>query len=329
MLKTTFPNRPEVIRTANDVDRILIEVLREDGRSIGRNFVDRTQLSEATISRRLAKLAEANLVRVCGYVDLQEAGCNSASIIRFSTMSSLDLFAQELAKSPYFYRIASVVGRSEVIALIAAATPTKLLEEIDSVLAAHHHATIEQSSEILSIIPPQEARRKFDRHSSKATSDKVNTPRRCQVHENTIRALQRDYRVNVAQLAEIANISSPAASAKIREVINDQDIRPLVVVDPHFIAQTICALFHVSVRRNIQKTASVISDKFNPEWIFICLQTEQILVEVSVADQVDLHRYQHELSKIAGVTSVTSSVFSAVYKRSFDWNCGQPTHPAS
>lgn len=329
MLKTTFPNRPDIVRTANEIDRMLIEILCENGRAIGRDFTQRTQLSEATISRRLASLEESKLVRVRGYVDLQDSGCNSASIIRFSTKSSLDSFAQALAKSRCFYRVATVAGENQVIALVAAATPTKLLAEIDSVLAAHQHATIEQSSEILSIIPPQEARRKFDRHSSNAPEDKTNTPRRCQVHSDTIRALQQDYRVHIARLAEMANISSPAASAKIREVINDQDIRPLVVVDPHFMARTICALLRVSVRRNIQKTAKVISDKFNPDWIFICLQTEQILVEISVADEVDLHRYRQELSNIAEVTSVASSPFSAVYKQTFDWNCDQPTHPAS
>ena len=329
MLKTTFPNRPDIIRTANEIDRKLIEILREDGRAIGRAFAEKTQLSEATISRRLAVLEESNLLRVRGYVDLQNSGCNAASIIRFSTKESSDSFARALAQNPCFYRVATVAGQDEVIALIATKTPIKLLEEIDSVLAAHHGATIEQSSEILSVIPPQEARRKFDRHSSNSSVDKSNTSRRCRVHADTIRALQHDYRINIMGLADAANISAPAASAKIRKVIKEQDIRPIVVVDPHFLAQTICALLRVSVRRSIQKTANIIAERLNPDWIFICLQTEQILIEVAVADEVDLHRYKLEISKIAGVTAVSSNTFSAVYKQTFDWNCDQPMPSAS
>ncbi|MDA0214697.1 MAG: Lrp/AsnC family transcriptional regulator [Planctomycetota bacterium] len=323
MLKTSFPNRPEVVRTATEIDLKLIQILREDGRAIGRVFAQQTELSEATISRRLVTLEESALLRVRGYVDLQDSGCNAAAMIRFSTTGSPDSFASALALRSCFYRIATVVGQSEVIALVACATPSKLLAEIELVLDAHHDATIEHSSEILHVIPPLEARAKKISPKKRAI-DKSNTTRRCRVHSQTIRALQQDFRMTVVQLASSAEISSPAASAKLQEVIDHQDIRPIVVVDPHFIARLICAQLRISVRRNIYKIAQTIVDTLNPDWVFICLQTEQILLDISVADESDLLRWQHEIKKIAGVSTVACTPFSAVYKQSFDWNTDEP-----
>ena len=321
MYKTLFPNRHDIVRTANDIDRLLIEILRENGRAIGRDFADRTQLSEATISRRLAALEESQLVRVRGYVDLQDSGCNAASLIRFSTKDAPDSIAQALALRPHFYRVATVADQREIIALVAAANPSMLLEEIDAVLALHPDLGIGHCAAIVGIIPPFEARKKIDQ-TAKDSPGKLNTTRRSQVNADIIRTLQCDYRVTVTQIAEDAKLSSPSASAKLLEVIELGNIRQLVLVDPHFIARSICAQLRISVRGKIKKLAQKIGDTFKNDWVFLCLDREQILLEIAVADEVDLHRCQQEISKIAGVTSVACSQYSSVFKQDFDWKNG-------
>lgn len=328
MLKTTFPNRPAVVRTATEIDSKLIKVLQEDGRAIGRIFAQQTGLSEATISRRLAVLNELSLVRVRGYVDLQDSGCNAAAMIRISTTGTLNSFASALALRPCFYRVATVVGKSEVIALIACSTPTRLLEEIDSILSAHHDAKIEESSEILRVIPPLEARGK-KRGQTQEVLEKSNTARRYRINASIIHALQRDYRISVVELANAAKISSPAAAAKLLEVIDQEVVRPLVVIDPHFLARMITVQLRISVRRNINDFAQMIAETYNSDWVYICLQNEQILIDLSVPDEVDLLRRQQEIKKIADVLSVTCSIFSSVFKHNFDWNGDEQSSPAS
>ena len=319
MSKTLFPNLIDIVRTANDIDRLLIEILRENGRAIGRDFANRTQLSEASISRRLASLEESKLVRVRGYVDLQDSGCNAASLIRFSTKDAPDSIAQALALRPHFYRVATVADQREIIALVAAANPSMLLKEIDAVLSLHPELVIGHCSAIVGIIPPFEARKKID-PPTKDSLEKLNTTRRSQVNANIIRTLQCDYRVTVTQIAEDAKLSSPSASAKLLEVIKMGNIRQLVLVAPHFIALSICAQLRISVRGKIKKLAEKIGDTFKNDWVFLCLDREQILLEISVADEVDLHRCQQEISKIAGVTSVACSQYSSVFKQDFNWD---------
>ena len=328
MSKTLFPNRLDIVRTANDIDRLLIEILRENGRAIGRDFADRTQLSEASISRRLASLEESKLVRVRGYIDLQDSGCNAASFIRFSTKDSPDSIAQALAQRPHFYRVATVADQREIIALVAVANPSMLLEEIDAVLALHPDLVIEHCSAIADIIPPFEARKKID-PTAKDSLGKLNTTRRSQVNADIIHTLQCDYRVTVTQIAEDAKLSSPSASAKLLEVIKTGNIRHLVFVDPHFMARSICAQLRISVRGKIKKLAQKIGDTFKNDWVFLCLDREQILLEIAVADEVDLHRCQQEISKITGVTSVACSQYSSVFKQDFNWDSDGFKSPSS
>ena len=138
LLKPTFPNRPEPIRVASEIDLQLIETLRTDGRAGGRAFAERTKLSEASISRRIFQLEESGLVRVRGYVSLQNAGCNAAAMIRFSTMGSPIILAQALAKRLRCYRVATIAGQSEVIACLVATTPLLLLAELEEIIAEHN-----------------------------------------------------------------------------------------------------------------------------------------------------------------------------------------------
>ena len=140
------------------------------------------------------------------------------------------------------------------------------------------------------------------------------------MNADIIRTLQCDYRVTVTQIAEDAKLSSPSASAKLLEVIKMGNIRQLVLVDQHFMARSICAQLRISVRGKIKKLAQKIGDTFKNDWVFLCLDREQILLEISVADEVDLHRCQQEISKIAGVTSVACSQYSSVFKQDFDWD---------
>ena len=264
-------------------------------------------------------MEESKLVRVRGYVDLQDSGCNAASLIRFSTKDAPDSIAQALALRPHFYRVATVADQREIIALVAAANPSMLLKEIDAVLSLHPELVIGHCSAIVGIIPPFEARKKID-PPTKDSLEKLNTTRRSQVNANIIRTLQCDYRVTVTQIAEDAKLSSPSASAKLLEVIKMGNIRQLVLVAPHFIALSICAQLRISVRGKIKKLAEKIGDTFKNDWVFLCLDSEQILLEIAVADEVDLHRCQQEISKIAGVTSVVCSQYSSVFKQDFDWD---------
>lgn len=323
LLKPTLPNRPEPIRIASEIDLQLIETLRKDGRAGGRAFAERTKLSEASVSRRIFQLEESGLVRVRGYVDLQNAGCNAAAMIRFSTMGSPIILAQALAKRLCCYRVATIAGQSEVIVCLVATTPLLLLIELEEIMAEHNEVVIHHVSPILDIIPPREARQVLN-STNEPVVERRSTVRRSHFQANLIRTLQSDFRMTLTAISDAVGLSGPSTSERVQEVIDLGLVRHIVVVDPNFLGTPLCAQLRISAKRDFKKIAQEIAETLNPNWIFLCAQTEQILVEVFVANEGQLVDWQHNIKKIPEVASVAYSLFSAVYKQDFNWFSSRP-----
>lgn len=316
-LKTTFKNRAAIARTATEADFALIAALRKDGRAIGRVFAQQMKLSEATISRRIAALHESALVRVHGYLDFHAAGCHAASLIRFSVPGSLVATAQALAKRQSFYRVSTLAGQSEIIALVATSDGAAMLKEIDSVIEEHPGMLVENASSVLKIIPPSEAR--TPSQSTALLHEDELTPRQRQVQGRFIRALQDDFRSTLTVLAARSKISPPSAAALLERITTHGLMSSIVIIDPHFIARPLCAKIKVAVADNIQAAANTIAASFDHDWIFVCLQREQIVIETAVQDEENLLRLVRSIKKIPSVLTVTSVPYSAVYKQNFDW----------
>lgn len=318
MIKTFIAGRASVERTASESDRKIIEILQENGRAIGRVFVGGTGLSEATVSRRLCALEESSLVRVCGYRDPLACGCQAMSMIHFSTEDAPAAFATSLAQRPLFHRVATIAGKSDILALVVARDNAQLLAEIDAVLGENSAAHIENASAVLSIIPPREARgaRAHVNGAGKTTQ----TPRQQQIECKLMRALQNDFRATFSSLSEAAGLSAPAASATLEELLADGTIHHAVVVDPRFLGRPLSVQFSVQVSKGIERVAETIAQTLNPDWIFLCLHGEQVLVEVALTGEDELFRWQRDMNKIADVVSVSSHPFSAIYKQTFNWS---------
>ncbi len=318
-MKTTFKNRAEIARTATEADFALIAALRKNGRAVGRVFAQQMNLSEATISRRIAALHESSLVRVHGYLDFHAAGCHAASLIRFSVPGSLVTTAQALAKRQCFYRVSTLAGQSEIIALVATSDGAAMLKEIDSVIEEHPGMVVESASSVLKIIPPSEAR--APSQSTALLHEEKLTPRQRRIQGRFVRALQDDFRSTLTVLATQSVISPPSAAALLERITTHGLIRSIVVIDPHFIARPLCAMIKVAVADNIQATTDTIAAQFDQDWIFVCLQREQIIIETAVQDEEGLLRLVRDLKKIPSILTVTSVPYSAVYKQNFDWAC--------
>ena len=59
----------------DEADRKIIDILMLDGRASGRELAQQTGISEANVSRRLARLIEEKSVRVLGFVPPEFLGC--------------------------------------------------------------------------------------------------------------------------------------------------------------------------------------------------------------------------------------------------------------
>ncbi len=312
-----FPTRPECKRIASAIDRSWLEILRADGRQIGRFFAERSDVSDATVSRRLSIMKESSLVDVRGYLSPFDAGVGAISMVRFKTATSPDQFATALAGLSCCYRVATIFGQSLVVALMAGECDLSLLANVDSILGDHPSVSIENACPVLRIIPPREARQPAN-HRKTIELDRP-TDRQRLIQARLIQAIQKDFRATVASIATTVGVSAPSVAALIARMTEQGEIRHIVDTDPRFLNRPLCAQLRITVRKNIQTTAQAIAEQLDPDWVFLCLGHEHIVAEIAVHDEAELLRWQHNVERMPDVQFVTPEPFAAVYKRSFDW----------
>lgn len=244
-------------------------------------------------------------------------------MIRFSTMESPIIFAQALAKRPSCFRVATIAGQSEILTLVVATTPLLLLAEMDEIMSEHRDVVIHQVSPILDIIPPREARQEPN-STNEPVVERRATVRRSHFQANLIRTLQSDFRMTLTCISDAVGLSGPSTSESVQQVIDLGLVRHIVVVDQNFLGTPLCAQLRISAKCDFKRIAQEIAVTLNPNWIFLCAQADQILVEVFVASEEELVDWQHNIKKISGVESVAYSLFSAVYKQDFNWFSSRP-----
>ncbi|MSR44214.1 MAG: AsnC family transcriptional regulator [Phycisphaerales bacterium] len=317
LLPQPSSNDSRTLRTATDVDQRLIDSLRANGRAMGRSLAKGTGLSEATVSRRLAALSAAGLVHVRGYIDPFRLGCSAVSMFRFASTGSPEGFAAALALRSAFYRVATITGRNEVVALCVASDAREQLAELDAALTQHPDVSLQSVTPVTELIPPKEARTKVTRPATRVGQDL--TPRQSVMQARLLRALQRDFRATFQSIAASSELSAPAVSLAVADLISQGVISHIVVSDPHFVRRPLHAQFRIAVRREIVKTAWEIAARCTPDWVFFCLGPEPITIEGSFAHESELVQCQRAISAMEHVASVTTSQFAVVHKQTFDW----------
>ncbi len=239
-------------------------------------------------------------------------------MLTFSTDDAPTAFATALAQRPLVHRVSIVAGRSQVVALVVARDNAQLLRELDAVLEGQKSVRLESARAVLSIIPPREAR--GARGKCGVSRAAWLTPRQQQIESKLVQALQLDFRATFASLSTAADLSAPAASTNLQELLSEGIIHHVVVADPRFLGLPLSVQFSIRVCKGIERAAQEIAEVLNPDWIFLCGHGEQILVEVALKGEEDLFRWQRDANKIADVVSVSSSPFSAIYKQTFNWS---------
>ena len=125
----------------DDVDRNIVELLRENGRCPNQQIADSLGLTAATVSSRIRRMEEANLLRVVAVSDFAAHGYNLLMevAIEVDGRPASDV-AAELAEFPEVFAAHLVSGRYDIDILVA-------LREFDDL----PHLLLEKFSQISGI----------------------------------------------------------------------------------------------------------------------------------------------------------------------------------
>jgi Lrp/AsnC family transcriptional regulator, regulator for asnA, asnC and gidA len=99
------------------VDRQIIHILQQDGRTPNVEIARRTGISEATVRKRLERLVATGTIKITAVPDPAKVGLSTVTFLSFHVeLAQLDQIVAQLARSPEVRSIYYTTGESDLIA---------------------------------------------------------------------------------------------------------------------------------------------------------------------------------------------------------------------
>jgi Lrp/AsnC family transcriptional regulator for asnA, asnC and gidA len=99
------------------VDRQIIHILQQDGRTPNVEIARRTGISEATVRKRLERLVATGTIKITAVPDPAKVGLSTVTFLSFDVeLAQLDQIVDQLAHSPEVRSIYYTTGESDLIA---------------------------------------------------------------------------------------------------------------------------------------------------------------------------------------------------------------------
>jgi Lrp/AsnC family transcriptional regulator for asnA, asnC and gidA len=105
-----------MIYDLDSVDRQIVHILQQDGRTPNVEVARRTGISEATVRKRLERLVSTDTIKITAIPDPAKVGRSTVTFLAFDvTLAQLDQVADQLARLPEVRAIYYTTGESNLI----------------------------------------------------------------------------------------------------------------------------------------------------------------------------------------------------------------------
>lgn len=293
----------------DDADRKLISLLLRDGRASGRELAMATGISEANVSRRLARLFEEQSIRVVGFVPAEYLGYHVQFALFLRSRSDPETLAKRLAALPHFNMVMTTFGFCDVIAYGIAQHGPALAAILDQCVHGQSDVAESDMRVVLGFTEPT-----FQPEAPGATS----SPRPLDATDRRIiRQVQADGRVSFTDLAAAIGISPTSAADRFRRLVSDGIVRILGLPDPYRVGLLLTGYMHIKVDRAagaVQKHLAAMPElgfkvQLSGEWPIAC--------ELMVRDDAHLDDLQKRVMAIPGVHEIRVALHRRVHRMSF------------
>ncbi len=293
----------------DEADLKLVSILVRDGRASGRDLAMATGISEANVSRRLARLFEEKSVRVIGFVPPEYLGYHVQFALFLRSRSDSEALAKRLAKHPQFAMVMTCFGFCDVIAYGVAATGPDLVNILDALVYGMPDVAEVDIRTIL----------EFSGTSAQpAALGPAGAPRHLDsTDRRIIREVQTLGRISFTELATAIGISPTSAADRYRRLISDGIVRILGMPDPHRIGLLLTGYMHIMVDRPAKDVLRDL-EKISELSFFVMMSGEWALgCEVMVRDDAHYDQVCRQVMDIPGVRRHRVALHRRVHRMSF------------
>jgi DNA-binding Lrp family transcriptional regulator len=286
-------------------------MLASDGRASGRDLAQQTGISEANVSRRLARLIDERSVRVVGFVPPACLGLSVQFSAYVRVRGDIDAAAAEILKHPEFTYVSASFGEWDLILGGVASDANSMVALLDRALTAN---PLFHGVETRVVLEYADAGQSQPLAGGPAADREVDRTDR-----QIIRHVQGDGRISFTDIAQHIGISATSAADRFRRLVADRVVRILTLPDPARVSLNLSGVFSVSASRPSREVTHTLAAM--PEISFLCVTTgtSPVQGEFQVRDGAHFDELRARIMGVPGIKDVRVSLLRKLYRHSFIW----------
>ena len=295
----------------DEADRRLIDLLMADGRASGRDLAQRSGISEANVSRRLARLIEERSIRIAAFVppDLLGFGAGFAAYIKLR--GDGDALAQSLLARPEVVWISSSYGAWDMLVYLVTKSLSDGARLVDETMLGHPSVHFVEARTVV----------RFEDHWHGITAEQTADAARAidDTDRMIIRQVQHDGRLSFTDIANNTGISATSAADRFRRLVADGVVRIVTLPDPSRVGLGITAIGSVRVGRPVRDVIADLARIEGVGFFTVLAGSHQVGFEVGARDEAHLDAIRTAVLAVAGVQDLAFAIHRKVYRQSFVW----------
>jgi Lrp/AsnC family transcriptional regulator for asnA, asnC and gidA len=283
-----------------------VDLLVKDGRASGRELALATGISEANVSRRLARLFEERSVRVTGFVAPEYLGYHVQFAAFLRARSDPNSLAARLAATSHFTMVMTAFGFCDVIAYGLAENSGRLMAIADECIFGQTDIAEVDLNIVLNLSEPC-AQLGAPSHGA--------DPRPLDETDRAIiRAARADGRISYTELAAAVGISPTSAADRFRRLVSEGVVRILGLPDPRRVGLNLTGYLHVKVNQPVREVRERIAAQDEIGFTATMSGAWPIGCEFMVRDDAHLDDLQHRIMALPGVAELRMALHRRVHR---------------
>jgi DNA-binding Lrp family transcriptional regulator len=286
----------------------LIEALVADGRASGRDLAQHTGISEANVSRRLARLIDEKSIRIAGFVPPEILGLEVQFVTFMRVKGSVDEAAKGLVPHPEFAWLSGLFGQWDLVGYGVVQDTVALNDFIDRAIRSNPNFRGTQTEVVLA----------FEGTGRSPETRKVT--REIDANDRLIiREVQRDGRASFSEIANRTGISATSAADRFRRLVAEGTLRIMSIPDPVRVDRILSGSLGLHLSRPIAEVMP--SLRGFAELAFLSTSTGPcpIRCEFHVGGEHEMDEMRSRVLAVPGVEDAEISIYRKLYKQTFEW----------
>ena len=318
---------PPDLSPLDEADLRIINLLCEDGRMSGRDIAQRAAVSEANVSRRLARLIEEGSLRILAMVPAQTLGLHTRCVLLMRCKGDPAATAERLSRLPHVHWCGTTFGAFDIVMYACVRDNNRLIDLVDSVCGNDPNIEDLVICPVLDYYTPKPHHEQAASPAGGRKVESVRQPDLDHVDRALIYTLQANGRASFAELAEASGISATSAADRFRRLQSEGVVRIITLPSParigNLVRATACLRTKGSIRSVLEQAASLPGTL----WPCACGGPFGVIMDFACPNEQAMNEMRAKLIAIPGVSGVELSLHRRIYRDDLQWGFedGPPT----